>query len=112
MAYLIALLIFGALSAACWFGAVHALGQLRGDTGLKAKPDYSTVAAVAIAAQTMMCFVPFPGGLYLGLAVWGIAVFASLEMGAKDGTILWGLLTAASLIQRVLITGVLEMLPK
>ena len=51
MPYLVALLIFVALSAACWFVSVAMYKNTIDDTTLTASPDYTTTAAVAVATK-------------------------------------------------------------
>ncbi|WP_439628330.1 hypothetical protein [Gemmata sp.] len=61
MPYLVALLIFVALSAACWFVSVALYQNTLNDTTLTASPDFTTTTALSVGVAALTSFIPFPG---------------------------------------------------
>lgn len=110
MVYLLALLIFVALSAACWFGSVALYRGTLAGPDPAAAPDYPTTAAAAVGAAVLTSFVPFPGGYLAGLVVWAVAAFAGLGLTAGRAAVLFLYLAASSFIARLVVLGVTEML--
>jgi hypothetical protein len=106
-----ALLIFVALSAVTWVVSV-ACYKSTYTTGPdpSADPNYPTVAAGAVVAVTLTCFVPFPLGYFAGLIAWAGAVYGFLTLPAGRATVLVGYLAAASVVTRLLVLGVLSAL--
>ena len=110
MPYLVALLIFVALSAACWFVSVALYKRTLDDITLTASPDYTTTAAVAVGVAALTSFVPFPVGYVAGLVVWAVAAFAGLGLSAGRATVLFAYLAASSLVARLVVLGVMDMM--
>lgn len=110
MPYLVALLIFVALSAACWFVSVALYKNTSGDTTPTASPDYTTTAAVAVGAAALTSFVPFPGGYVAGLVVWAVAAFAGLGLNAGRAAVLFAYLAVSSFVARIVVLGVVDMI--
>jgi len=79
--YLLALVIFVALSAACWFVSVACdRGTFAGSDRAAAPDDNTTAAAIGVASLTS--FAPFPFGYPTGLVVWAAPVFGGLGLRA------------------------------
>ena len=110
MPYLVALLIFVALSAACWFVSVALYQNTTGDTTLTTSPDYTTTAAVAVGVAALTSFVPFPDGYLAGLVVWAVAAFGGLGLNAGRATVLFAYLAASSFVARLVVLGVMDMM--
>ena len=108
MQYLVALVIFVALSAACWFVSVALYKSTLDDITLTASPDHTTTATVAIGVAALTSFVPFPGGYVAGLLVWAVAAFGGLALSAGRATVLFAYLTITSLLARLIVLGVLD----
>lgn len=106
MPYVLALLIFAALSAATWYVSMACYKS----TYHGSDPNNSTVAACAIGAVTLTCFVPFPFGYFAGLVVWAVAVYGFLTLPTARATVLLGYLAAASVVTRLIVLGVLSVL--
>lgn len=109
MPYLVALLIFVALSAACWFVSVALYRNTINDTTLTTSPDYTTTAAVAVGVAALTSFVPFPGGYVAGLVVWAVAAFGGLCLNVGRAAVLFAYLAASSLAARLVVLGVMDM---
>ena len=108
---LLALLIFVGLSAATWSVSVACYRSTYSDgPDPRADPNYSTVAACAVAAVTLTCFLPAPVGYLAGLIVWAEAVYGFLNLSTGRATVLFGYLAAASVASRLVVLGVLSAL--
>ncbi len=110
MVHLLALLIFVALSSACWFVSVAGARGTGAGPDPAAAPHYRTTAAAAIGAAAVTSFVPFPAGYLLGLAAWAVAAFAGLGLTAGRATALFLYLAASSYAARLVVGGVMGML--
>ena len=110
MSYLVALLIFVALSAACWFVSVALYKGTVDAVTLTASPDFTTTAAVAIGVVALTSFVPFPGGYVAGLIVWAVAAFAGLGLTAGRSGVLFAYLAVSSLVARLVVLGVMDII--
>lgn len=110
MAYVIALLIFVALSAASWYVSVALYKSTFDAPDPAAAPDHADTPGVAVGAATLTCFVPFPFGYLAGLVVWGVAAFGGLGLSAGRAAVLFGYLAASSLVARLAVLGVMEMI--
>ena len=110
MPYLVASLIFVALSAACWFVSVALYKSTLDDITLTASPDYTTTAAVAIGVAALTSFIPFAGGYVAGLVVWAVAAFAGLGLNAGRAAVLFAYLAASSFVARLVVLGVMDMM--
>ena len=110
MVYLIALLIFIALSTACWAASVAQYKSTLDAPDPAAAPDHESTPAVAVGAATLTCFIPFPAGYVAGLVVWGVAAFCGLGLSAGRAAVLFGYLAASSFIARLVVLGVMDML--
>lgn len=110
MPYLVAVLIFVALSAACWFVSVAMYKNTIDDTTLTASPDYTTTTAVAVGAAALTSFIPFPGGYVAGLVVWTVAAFGGLGLNTGRAAVLFAYLALTSLLARFVVLGVMSAL--
>lgn len=110
MPYLVALLIFVALAAACWFVSVALYKNTIDDIALTASPDYTTTAAVAVGVAAVTSFVPFPGGYVAGLLVWAVAAFGGLRLPAVRAVVLFAYLAVSSLVARLVVLGVMDVI--
>lgn len=108
MVYVLALLIFVVLSAACWFASVACYRGTVADSDPAAAPDYDTTAAAAIGIAALTSFVPFPFGYLAGLVVWAAAAFGGLGLTAGRAAILFAYLAASSFAARLVVLGVME----
>jgi hypothetical protein len=107
--YLVAFLIFVALTAACWFVSVALYKNTLGDAPPKELPNSTTTAAVAVGAAALTSFIPFPGGYVAGLGVWAVAAFAGLGLLAGRAAVLFAYLAVTSLVARLATLGVLDL---
>lgn len=108
MPYLVALLIFVALSAACWFVSVALYRNTIDDTTLTTSPDYTTTAAVAVGVAALTSFIAFPHGYLAALVVWAFAAFGGLGLNAGRAAVLFAYLAAGSLVARLVVLGVMD----
>ena len=109
MGEFIALLLFGALAAACWYCSVAAYRLTFKDHDPIDNPHYATVALGAIVAVALTGFIPFPGGFFAGGMVWAVAAYGCLGLPPARATALTGYLVAASFVERLLVLGVMDM---
>jgi hypothetical protein len=108
---LLALLILAGLTWATWAVAVACYRSTYGDgPDMKADPNYSTVAACAVAAVTLTCFIPFSLGYLAGLIAWVAAVYGFLNLPGGRGTALVAYLAGWSVVSRLVVLGVLSVL--
>ncbi len=110
MPYLIALLIFVALSAACWSVSVAMHKRALDYVTPAASPDYITTGAVAVGVAALTSFIPFPGGYVAGLVVWAVAAFGGLGLTAGRAPVLFAYLAATSLVARFVVLGVMDVI--
>ena len=110
MLYLLALLIFVALSAACRFGSVALCRGTLAGPDPAASPGYPTTATAAVGAAALTSFVPFPAGYLAGLVVWAVGAFAGLGQTAGRAAVLLASLAASSFAARLVVLGVMEIL--
>jgi hypothetical protein len=110
MEYLIALAIFAALSAGCWYVSLALYKSTFDGPDPTASPECGTTGAVAIGVATVTSFAPFPVGYIAGLVVWAIAVFAGLKLSMGRGIVLFGYLAASSFLSRLIVLGVMNYL--
>jgi hypothetical protein len=110
MVYLLALVMFVALSAACWFVSVACYRGTVAGSDPAAAPHYRETAAAAVGGAALTAFVPFPAGYVLGLTVWGLAAFAGLGLGAGRAAVLFLYLAAGSYVTRLVVLGVMELM--
>lgn len=109
MPYLIALLLFVVLSAACWFVSVALYKNTLDDVTMTDSPDSTTTAAVAIGVAAVTGFIPFPGGYVAGLVVWAVAAFAGLGPNVGRAAVLFAYLAVSSLVGRLVVLGALDL---
>jgi len=109
MAYLLALLIFIALSAACWFVSLSVYKSTVGGPDPTAAPSYRVSAVAAVGATALTSFIPFPGGYLAGLVVWAVAAFGGLGLSAGRAAALFAYLAVGSFVTRLLVLGFMEM---
>jgi hypothetical protein len=111
MVFVVAFLIFAALSAATWSVSVACFKATYGDnSGPAAVASCSAVSACAVGAVTLSCFIPFPAGYVAGLIIWAIAVYGFLDLSTGRASVLVGYLAAASVVSRLVVLGVLSAL--
>lgn len=109
MILLVALVIFVILAWATWAVSVACYRSTFTDSAdLIADPNYSTAAGCAIVAVVVTSFVPFPFGYFAALIVWGIAVFAGLNLSRGRAAVLFGYLAGWSVVTRLVVLGVLS----
>jgi hypothetical protein len=107
--YLLALAIFVALSAACWYGSVAVYRGTVGGPDPAASPDYHTTSAAAVGVTALTSFVPFPLGYVAGLVVWAVAAFGGVGLPAGRAAVLFLYLAAGSFLARLVVLGVMDM---
>jgi hypothetical protein len=108
---LLALLIFVGLSAATWSVSMACYKSTYSDNpDPSTDPNYSTVAACAVAAVTLSCFLPFAPGYLAELVIWAVTVYGFLNLPPGRATVLMGYLAAASVVSRLVVLGVLSVL--
>jgi hypothetical protein len=107
--YVFALLIFIALSAACWYVSVALYKSTLDAPDPAAAPDNEDTPAIAVGAATLTCLIPFPLGYLAGLVVWGVAAFRGLGLSAGRAAVLFGYLAASSFVARLVVLGVMEL---
>jgi hypothetical protein len=110
MVFVVALLIFAALSAATWYVSVACFKATYGDNSGPPVAVCSTVSACAVGAVTLSCFVPFPAGYVAGLIIWAVAVYGFLDLSTGRASVLVGYLAASSVVSRLVVLGVLSVL--
>ncbi len=106
---LVALLIFVGLSAATWSVSMACYKSTYGDgPDPSAGPNYTTVAACAVAAVTLSCFIPFVPGYIAELVIWAVAVYGFLNLSSARAAVLFGYLAGWSVVTRLVVLGVLS----
>lgn len=105
MVFVVAFLIFAALSAATWYVSVACFKATYGET-----PDSKPLSGCAVGAVTLSCFIPFPAGYVAGLIIWAVAVYGFLHLPTDRASVLVGYLAAASVVSRLVVLGVLSAL--
>jgi hypothetical protein len=110
VAYLVALLIFIGLSAACWFVSVALYKNTLGEPNPTTHPDSPATAAVAVGVAAVTSFIPFPGGYVAGLLVWAVAAFGGLGLPAGRAVVLFAYLAVSSLVARLVVLGVMDVI--
>lgn len=110
MVYVLALLIFVALSGTCWFVSVACYGSTVAGSDPAAAPDYNTTAAAAIGVASLTSFVPFPYGYVAGLVAWAAAAFGGLGLSAGRAAVQFLYLAASSFVARLVVLGVMDLL--
>jgi hypothetical protein len=107
--HFIALVIFLALAAASWYVSVACYkSTFPAGPDPAADPHYRTVSLGTIAAVALTSFVPFPWGYAANVATWAVAVYGLLELPPGRATVLVGYLAIASVVTRLVVLGVLE----
>ena len=122
MAYVLALPIFAALTAANWFASLAFYrstfgpdpdgppdGEPDGGAIATAAPDRGAVAASAIALVTLTCYLPFVVGYPVGCLVWAFAAFTYLALPTGRAAVLFGYLAVNSLLSRAVVLGIMQM---
>ena len=109
MVYPVALLLFVALSAACWAASVALYRGTTDAPPLPARPGYSATMALAVGAAALTSFVPFPGGYLAGLAGYAAAAFAGLGLPAGRAAVLFLYLAATSFLARLVVLGAMDL---
>lgn len=109
MVYLVALLLFIALSAACWFVSIALYKHTVAGSDPSAAPDYSTTAATSIGVCALTSFVQFPFGYLAGLVVWAMAAFGGLGLSAGRAAVLFAYLATTSFVARLVVLGFMDL---
>ncbi len=107
MVFVVAFLIFAALSAATWYVSVACFKATYGDNPGPTVASCSAVSACAVGAVTLSCFIPFPAGYVAGLIIWAVAVYGFLDLPTGRASVLVGYLATASVVSRLVVLGVL-----
>jgi hypothetical protein len=106
---LVALLIFAALAAASWYVSMACYkSTFPGGSDPTAAPNYRVISFWVIAAVGATGLMPFPVGYVAGVIAWVSAVFGFLELPAGRAAVLTGYLALASVVTRLVILGVLD----
>jgi len=106
--YLLALLIFAAFSAGSWFLSVAAYRSTVSGHDPAETPHYYRIASIAVTLVSLVCFLPYPSGLGLSLIIWGFAVFGFRAIPAPRRVLLFVYLSVASVLERLIVLGVLD----
>ncbi|WP_157369871.1 hypothetical protein [Zavarzinella formosa] len=109
MVYFLALLIFTALSAACWFVSVSLCQSTTGGPDPAVLSNRKATAVLAVGAVALTSFVPFPAGYVLNLLAWAAAAFAGLGLKTGRAAVLFGFLAAGSMVTRMVILGFMDL---
>jgi hypothetical protein len=103
--YLLALLIFVALSAACWLVSLAGYRGTVAGPDPAASPGYPTTAAAAIGVTALTSFIPLPLGYLVGLVVWAVAALGGLGLTAG----LFGYSAVSSFAARLVVFGAMHL---
>lgn len=109
MGAFLALLVFAALAAACWYCSLAVYRATFDGPDPAADPNDASVALGAVVAVALTGFIPFPGGFIAGGVVWAVAAYCCLGLPPARATVLTGYLVAASFVERLLVLGVMDM---
>ena len=104
-----ALLIFAAMTAACWYVSVALLRSTFGEPSPFAHPDFKAVSASVIGVVAIAGLLHFPWGYFAGLIVWAFATFGAMRLPTSRAAVLFAYLAAGSLLNRAAALGVMEM---
>jgi hypothetical protein len=107
MVHLLALLIFLGSAAATWAVGVSLYQSWLGGPGLLRHPLFWPSSALAVGLVTCASFVAFPWGYVLTVGVWWFAARNLLELPRPRAFALWLILSALSLLSRLVIRGLL-----
>jgi len=110
MNYLIALLIFAALTTANWHASLAFYKATVPGSDPAALPSYGLASFVAVLFVTMTCFLPFLGGYPAGCLVWFLIAFFGIPLPPAKAAVLFGYLALNSLLTRLLALGVMSFL--
>jgi hypothetical protein len=106
---LVALLIFAALAAANWYVSIACYkSTFSGGPDPTANPNYRTISFGVIAAVGVTGLMPFPMGYVAGVVAWASAAFGFFDLPAARAAVLTGYLAVASIVTRLVILGVLD----
>jgi hypothetical protein len=108
MTYLLALLIFLAITTATWFVGVAVYQSLLGGPDLRHDANFAGAACASILLVTLATPVPFPAGYLLSLVVWWLAARNFLALPLPRAVALFLVLAALSFLSRLAILGVLN----
>ncbi len=108
MTYLLAILIFLAITTVTWFVAVAIYQSLLGGPDLRHDANFGGAACASILLVTLVTPVPFPAGYLLSLVVWWLAAKTFLALPLPRAVVLFLVLAALSFLSRLAILGVLD----
>ena len=110
MNYLIAFLIFAALTTANWHASLAFYKATVPGSDPAAAPSYRLASCVAVLFVTMTCYIPFLGGYPAGCLVWFLIAFFGIPLPPAKAAVLFGYLALNSLLTRLLALGVMSFL--
>ena len=108
MTYLLAILIFLAITTANWLIGVAIYQSLLTGPGLRHDANFAGAGCASVLLVTLIFFAPFPWGYYFSLAVWALAARGMLELPWLRAIALFVILAALSFLSRLAILGVLS----
>jgi hypothetical protein len=107
MAHLLALLIFLGIAAAVWAVGVSLYQSWLGGPALLRHALFWPTSALAVGLVTGLSLISFPWGYLLTVAAWLFAARNLLELPRHRAFALWLILSALSLLSRLVILGLL-----
>ena len=108
MTYLLALLIFLAITTVTWFVGVAVHQSLLGGPDLRHDANFGGATCASILLVTLATPVPFPAGYLLSLVIWWLAARNFLALPVPRAVALFLILAALSFLSRLAILGVLD----
>ena len=108
MTYLLAILIFLAITPATWFVGVAVYQSLLSGPDLRHDPNFAGATCASLLLVTLATPVPFPAGYLLSLVVWWLAAKHFLALPLPKAVALFLVLAALSFLSRLAILGVLS----
>jgi hypothetical protein len=108
MNYLLAVLIFLAITTVTWFVAVAIYQSLLGGPDLRHDANFVGATCASILLVTLVTPVPFPAGYLLSLVVWWLAAKNFLVLTLPRAVALILILAGLSFLSRLAILGVLN----
>lgn len=107
MVYVVAFLIFVAITAVIWAVAVGLSHTFLGGPDLKEHPDFLLFSALTVGLVSFLSFIPFPAGYLVSLPVWWLAARNLFELPTGRALLLFVLLAGFSFVARLAVFGFL-----
>ena len=110
MVFVVAFLIFAALSAATWSVSVACFKATYGEDpgpGGGGRPGSAVSGVRRRGRHPERGFVPFPAGYVAGLIIWAVAAYGFLGLPTGRASVLVGYLAAASVVSRLVVLAAL-----